>query len=371
MYLIRQARIDDLPILMKLARMVYFINLPADSEIITEKILRSRRSFAGQLEDPDRALFMFVLEDIESGSVVGTSQIVARMGFPEAPNTYFELRTREMYADDLQLGAKHMTIQLQSDTDGPTEIGGLILQSNLRGHSEKLGKQLSLIRFHYIGLHPDRFRDELLAEMMAPLKPDGSNAFWEYLGRRFINLSYDEADRLSTKSKTFILNLMPREEMYLSLLPPEARMLVGRVGEETKPARAMLESLGFEYRHHVDPFDGGPHLHAKTQDISIVRETRLVSLEGSCPKSRAKGEALVSYDDESAGFRAVRTPFQRSANGKSIRIPREVIRALEVEDGASVGLTVLNDSGGRPSSTPERSKRSKPGRRRGKRVASG
>ena len=51
MFLIRQVTVDDAPTLLKLAKMVHFINLPADPDIIRTKIVRSRRSFAGKTEE--------------------------------------------------------------------------------------------------------------------------------------------------------------------------------------------------------------------------------------------------------------------------------------------------------------------------------
>jgi len=51
MFVIRPAILDDLPTLLKLAKMVHFINLPADKELLAAKIGRSRRSFAGEVED--------------------------------------------------------------------------------------------------------------------------------------------------------------------------------------------------------------------------------------------------------------------------------------------------------------------------------
>lgn len=340
MFVIRQTRIDDLPILLKLARMVHFINLPADKEIITGKIERSEQSFGGKLDDPVRGLYMFAIEDDETDNLLGTSQVIAKMGTPESPNTFFEVGSREFYADDLRQGCKHTTLKLGAETNGGTEVGGLILQPSFRGHPSRLGKTLSLIRFHYIGLYRERFAGELIAEMMAPLTHEGTNALWEYLGRRFINLTYDEADRLSTKSKAFILDLMPREEIYVSLLPPEARIIIGQVGKDTEPAKAMLERLGFEYRDHIDPFDGGPHLHAKTGDVTAVRDTRRVMLRGACTKSQAKGEALVSFEGEQ-GFRAVRTEFMLGKYEDEILLTRETINAIHADSGVEVGLTVL------------------------------
>lgn len=341
MYVIRQARPDDASILLKLARMVHFINLPADPEIIADKIRRSIASFEGSMTDLTRAVYMFAMEDDTTGNLLGTSQIIPQIGTPDAPNTYFEVRSRTMYADDLQQGMTHTTLKLGSITDGPTEVGGLILAPSYRGHPARLGKTLSLIRFHYIGLHRERFRDELLAEMMARLTPEGTNAFWEHLGRRFINLTYTEADRLSTRSKAFILKLMPHEEIYVTILPPEARMLIGKVGKDTEPAKAMLERMGFEYRDHIDPFDGGPHLHARTDSVTIVRDTRRLKLGEPCTRTQAQGEALVSFEGEE-GFRAVSTGVRLSRDGKTLHLPREEMKAIRARPGDRVGFTLLS-----------------------------
>jgi len=341
MYVIRQARPDDASILLKLARMVHFINLPADPEIIGDKIRRSQLSFEGSMPELTRAVYMFAIEDDTTGNLLGTSQIIPQIGTPEAPNTYFKVRSRTMYADDLQQGMTHTTLQLGSVDAGPTEVGGLILAPSYRGHPAKLGKTLSLIRFHYMGLHREQFRDDLLAEMMARLTPEGTNAFWEHLGRRFINLTYTEADRLSSRSKAFILKLMPTEEIYVTILPPEARMLIGKVGKDTEPAKAMLERMGFRYEDHIDPFDGGPHLHARTSEVSIVRDTKRIKLGAACPRAQAKGEALVSFEGED-GFRAVSTSVMLSSDGKTVRLPRDEMKAIGAVPGERVGFTLLS-----------------------------
>src|SRR5690606_10809340 len=134
---------------------------------------------------------------------------------------------REFFSKSLQTGTSHIVARLHADESGPTEIGGLILQPASRGH--RLGRFLSLVRFHLMGLHREMFADRVLAEMMAPITLDGRNMLWEYLGRRFIPLSYTEADMHCQRSREFISALLPQEDIYLSLLPPEARDVVGRV----------------------------------------------------------------------------------------------------------------------------------------------
>ena len=105
---------------------------------------------------------------------------------------------------------------------------------------------------------------------MPPLEPDGTSLLWESLGRRFTGLSYQEADRLSNQNKEFIRALFPQDPLYVTLLPPHVQQLVGQVGPETKGVEKMLREIGFEYAQRIDPFDGGPHFHAATDEITLV-----------------------------------------------------------------------------------------------------
>ncbi len=373
MYLIRRAKPDDVPTLLKLAKMVHFINLPADKDIIGEKIARSRRCFLRAAEmaagaippaGADAAerngsasssgsphglaalihqsdLFMFVLEDLSTGGVLGTSQIISRMGGPGHPNLSLQLSKREFFSETLKQGGTHITAKLYLDESGPTEIGGLILQPNLRGHPEKLGRFISLVRFQFVALHRHLFADRIVAEMMGPVSADGYSVFWEYLGRRFINLTYEEADRFCQHSKEFMINLLPRDEIYLTLLPPEARSVVGQVGPETLPARRMLEKLGFEYRDLIDPFDAGPNLEARTDDITIVRDTRRAKLGEPCTNADCTIFGMVGVLHEDGEFLAVQTNYAEDRSGR-VRLPRAAMRALNAEPGTEVGVTPLS-----------------------------
>jgi len=357
MFLIRRSKADDLGTFVKLAKMVHFINLPADKDIISEKIARSRQSFRAVHDDTsldvrtqDRSavgsspVFMFTIEDSTTGNPVGTSMIVARMGGPGHPNICFELTKKHFFSDDLQQGTSHTLATLVLDESGPTEIGGLILGPSSRRHKAKLGKQISLIRFHYMGIHRKHFADRVLAEMMAPITPDGHNTLWEYLGRRFINLSYDEADKFCQRSREFMTALLPREPIYLSLLPPEARKLVGQVGPDTVPARRMLEELGFKYTNRIDPFDGGPHLEALTDQIPLVRSTRVLPCGGVAAPDAQTHWGFVSVEHEGGEFRAAYTRYGLEGDGDQQRVlvPQDFVDQLGVVDDQPLGVTPLD-----------------------------
>lgn len=363
MLAIRQAKIEDVPTLLKLAKMVHFINLPADREIIYQKITRSRECFAraaggggsgsgatppsgaGVSAFASQGFFMLVLEDTESGSCLGTSQIVARMGGKGNPNFSLKLERREFFSKSLQTGTSHIVAKLHGDESGPTEIGGLILQPASRG--QKLGRLLSLIRFHLMGMHRSMFADRVIAEMMGPITIDGQSVLWEYFGRRFIPLSYAEADKHCQRSREFISALLPKEDVYLSLLPPEARDVVGRVGEETVPARRMLEKLGFAYKDAVDPFDGGPHLEARTDDISVVRNTRPMELGPGVAAAACDSRGFVSVLDAEGNFRAIDTVLSLDGKGR-VQVPKETMSELEWKTGMSVGVTELERASPKP-----------------------
>lgn len=363
MYLIRRARAEDVGTLVKLARMVHFINLPPNKEMIGQKIAASRDSFrkaAGTEKGEDRpkqlrpsdgvpgysegiadsGVFMFVLENTETGSVLGTSQLIARMGGPGNPNYAFKLERREFFADDIKTGTSHVVARLHSDESGPTEIGGLILQPASRG--AKLGQLMSFIRFHFIGMRRELFADRLLAEMMAPISDDGRSLFWEFVGQRFIPLSYTEADVQCGRSRKFIPALLPHEDIYLSLLPPAARDGVGEVHRETLPARRMLEKLGFRFRDMVDPFDAGPMLDVPTDEVPLLKLTSPRELVGTVAEAECDRTGIVSMMRSDGEFLAVRAPMRFDEKGR-VSIPGEHAEVLRVRAGDELGVTDMTD----------------------------
>lgn len=341
MFIIRQATIDDMGELLKLSRLVHSFNLPQDKDALAAKIGRSRRSFSGQAASEREREFVFVLEDTESRSVIGTSSVYSCISWPGHPHLFFRVRKREHYSKDLGTGQLHVTIQLDTDESGPSEVGGLILAPGYRRHPERLGWMLSMVRFHFIGLHKRDFKQRILAEMMGALTPDSRSSLWDYLGRRFINLSYTEADTFNQRSKEFITSLFPRTEIYLSLLPPEARRLVGTVGDETQPALRMLERNGFVNRDHVDPFDGGPYLEAQRDEIPVVRSTFARKLIAARPKGRSL-QAIVSAHG-TQGFKATRSKVLLT--GEGAWIPSDTVAALSAKVGERIGVTLIDSHG--------------------------
>lgn len=308
---VREVRRDDLPQLIDLAKQFNLLNLPGDKKVLSEKIERSEASFSGQLSK-DKSEYLFVLEDIEEKLVVGSSLILAKHGSEVTPHSYFKVLKKDHFSSALGIGFIHQVLRFQIDTDGPTEIGGLLVDKIYRRRPEKLGKQISMSRFVYMGMNPDRFEDRVLCELTPPLTDEGRSEFWEALGRRFTGLNYQEADLLSQTNKEFIESLFPQEDIYLCLLDSKARVVLGRVGEATKPAQHLLESIGFEYLEEVDPFDGGPHYGCKTQEILPIKNGQTAILKDRS-NAQFKSQGLIGWQNDD-GFQCVFASYDLKDN---------------------------------------------------------
>ncbi|NBX93711.1 MAG: arginine N-succinyltransferase [Proteobacteria bacterium] len=332
-FLVRSVREQDLDELERLSGLVYFINLPNNRDLLKEKIKKSVDSFKGTITDKFDREYIFVMEDLSNGKVIGTSMIIARHGSPDSPHMYFELKEKQKYSETIHAGFIHKVLSLKFESDGPTEIGGLVIDPSYRGHKLKLGRILSFSRFAFIKMKRRWFKDRVLSELMPPLSENGESLLWEALGRRFTNLSYQDADLLSRKNKEFITSLFPRGDIYTVLLSGEARDAIGKVGPDTEPVKHMLEKIGFKWKEHIDPFDGGPHFWADTDKITLVNQTKKYHLHRDTLKSRLAVRALASRF-ENGEFRCLQTPFELF-RGK-VLLPKTASELLELDGGADI-----------------------------------
>lgn len=332
-FIIRPARHEDVNQLVDLAKQFNLLNLPGEKKTLQNKIEKSMKSFSENLPKSSSE-YLFVLEDTEEKLVVGSSLIIAKHGTDDIPHFFFKLLKKNHFSEDLGTGFIHQVLRFQLDTDGPTEIGGLLVDKTYRRRPEKLGKQISLARFVYMGLYPNRFEDRVLCELTPPLTEEGRSEFWEALGRRFTGLPYQEADVLSQSHKEFIQSLFPEDDIYLCLLDSKARLVIGRVGQATKPAQHLLESIGFEYLDEVDPFDGGPHYGCKVEDLAPIKQSRMVRLtEFKDPKFQ--GRVLVGVPGDH--FKAAVVPYDLRHD--EISIPSKMKDLLEIENDSEIFVT--------------------------------
>lgn len=340
-YEIRGAVESDEPRILAIARHLNTVNLPADREGVEQIILLSQKSFTQALKDPKRRQYVFVLVDRAKDLIIGTSMIFGQLGRKDAPYIYFDVTVEERYSATLDKHFKHTVLNIGYSYNGPTEIGGLVLHPDYRRVPERLGTFLSYVRFLFIKMHREWFRDQVLAELLPPLEKDGTSHLWDALGRRFTGLSYAEADKLSRKNKEFVRGLFPEGTIYASLLPQQAQDVIGKVGTQTRGVEKLLRRIGFYYAERVDPFDGGPHFTAATDEITLVERSRRVRVSELLPGSRGELRGLVAVEPSGPPwFRSVLARFEATPDG-GYALEESAAKALGVAIGDDVWLLPL------------------------------
>src|SRR5262245_19870780 len=300
-FVLREARTTDLEALLRLSRLLDSINLPTGREDLHRVIARSRRSFTAR-DHAAHGVYVFVAEDRRSGRPVGSSMIIAKHGTPESPHYFLEMVNDERYSKTLRKMFRHTSLHLRHSMDGPTEVGSLIVDPRWRCHPERLGTQLSFVRFLYLALHRERFADDVIAEMKPPLTVKGENRFWQCYGARVTGLTFREADQLSMKDKEFIPALFPNVPIYTCMLPLEVQEEIAKVGPDTVGAVRLLEHVGLRFLGQVDPFDAGPYYGAQIDAVSVIRDLRRARLRPEPDRARAAGAKPHLVAVESRGF---------------------------------------------------------------------
>ncbi len=195
------------------------------------------------------------MEDLAKHQLVGTSCIFSKTGGYEPFYSYRRV-VETARCERLGKSQEFESLQLQKIHDGPTEIGSLFLDRHIVVADVVA---CSACRASSSSLDiPKRFADQVIAEMRGVVNDDGTCPFWDAIGRHFFDMEFPQADSLSTIDKRFIEDLMPRHPIYVCLLPPEGRGVIGQVHADTQPALAMLCEEGFTIVDLIDIFDGGP-----------------------------------------------------------------------------------------------------------------
>jgi arginine N-succinyltransferase len=319
---IRDACSNDIDDIAKLGALLNTINLPANKFELEQVINLSERSFSLKEPDPAERCFLFALIN-SSNNVIGVSQIRAQHGTLGSPHSYFQVGIDERYSSTLHKYFRHQTLRLCQNFAGPTEIGSLILSADYRAHKESLGRQLSFVRFLFMAMNRDFFREHVLAELMPPLGANFASALWNAVGHKFTGLDYPTADMISRKNKEFIKSLFPAGDIYLSMLPSPAQEVIGQVGPGSLGAARLLSAIGFRYYYRVDPFDGGPHFEAELDAVTLMK----TACQGHCLLKHdlvaPKLGLIGHYDSKRPSgerFKALRAYFAHNAATQEIAI---------------------------------------------------
>lgn len=292
MLVVRAIQESDIDSMFELIQQSEFglTTLKVSKEKLTERIENSLRSFGQDSAGPQGQPYVFVMEDLAHGKIVGTSAVYSKVGGFQPFYTY-EIKKSIHESQQLGIRKEIDALHLKMEHNGPTEIGSLFLSPDYWGGGH--GRMLSLSRFLFIADFPARFESEIIAEMRGVVNRDGKSPLWAALGSHFFQIDFPKAETLSVEDKKFIADLMPNHPIYIPLLPQEAQDVIGEVHPNTVPALALLNQEGFEYREVVDIFDGGPAVHCDVDNVRTIKESQSLPISAIVPKIEEGKRRLI------------------------------------------------------------------------------
>lgn len=310
-----------------------FTSLTDDRDFLIQKIARSIASFSDRVNRPGDQTYLFVLVDPDTGALMGTTGIEASVGLK-----------RPLYHYRVGPSGRQQTLTLCRHYTGCSEICTLYLRPRYR--RAWAGKLLSRVRFLFMAQHPQRFARTVIAEMRGVSDQTGRSPFWNWLQGNFVDLDFATvSERVGTGDTGFVDELMPQHPLYTQLMDPAARSVIGQVHPATRPALHLLESEGFCYTGFIDPFDGGPRVEARVDQLRSIGQSRRCRLSIRPPQAPAlaqwtnagRGKTLLVANTKTSDFRATVTDVARYLPAhQMLELPEPLARSLGLEHNANV-----------------------------------
>ena len=339
MLILRPCRMSDLSAVERIAAAsaVGITSLPPDREKLYDKIRNSTHSLAAEVDVNGEEQYFFVLEDVATGEIVGTSGIVASAGFHDR---FYSYRNEIIVHASQELGVSNKihSLHLCHDLTGLSLLTSFYIDPAF--NKTQWPQLLSRARMLFIAEHPDRFADKLAAENPGVCDESGHSPFWDAVGRRFFNMEYPQAEQLSGgRSKTFIAELMPQYPIYVPLLPADANLAIGQLHPVAELPFSILLEEGFEADTYIDIFDGGPTVEARISTVRSIAGSRRLRVSRATPAAGTKQSYLIA-NTATEEFRAT-IAMLVVTDDEQLSIPPALAAQLEVADGDDVRVTPL------------------------------
>ncbi|UZE97011.1 arginine/ornithine succinyltransferase subunit alpha [Alkalimarinus alittae] len=338
MLTVRPSTFSDLVSIEKLANhnSAKISTLPQQRDKLSAKIDASTRSFAGDESMGGIEQFLFILENTETGEVLGTAGIDRSAGNGQP---FYNYRRDELIHSSRQLQVNnHIPIlYMTHELTGKTLFCSLTIAPEYRG-TEFFGL-LSRARLLFIGLFKERFDEDIIIEIQGVSDETGDCPFWDSLGRHFFDMDFATADHYSgVKSKTFIAELMPSHPIYVPLLSDAAQAAIGKPHPLAEQNCQLLHREGFRVGNHIDIFDGGPTLGAHVNDLNTVKSMHTKTVKVT--ESNGGGVKYLICNGDFSDFKCV-VGHLTDGIGDVIRINHTLAKVLDVSEKERVTFAPL------------------------------
>ncbi|MHC6646720.1 citrulline utilization hydrolase CtlX [Alteromonas sp. HB246098] len=331
---IRLVKEGDLEGLLALAQAASpgMTTFPPDRLTLNSKLKRSiiEEQKLYKKERPDYLLF--VLEELHSGELVGTSAIFGELG---KDDSFYSYKREKVTQRNNALGVQytHDVLHLSHHFEGYAEVASLFLLPQYR--KDFNGKLLTKVRYLFMGLHQSVFPKNVMADLRGYVDEEGRSPFWNALGNHFFPMTYAEADLYgAVNGNQFIADLMPKLPLYVNMLPDDAQHAIGKPHNDGRPAMALLEKEGFKFTNYIDIFDGAPSMEAEVAALKTVQTTKQIKVE--IAHSVTKGR-LMLVATRNQPFYAMMAEVNEQ--GEIAVISQRTAQALNLSSGNTILLS--------------------------------
>ncbi len=339
MIVLRPAQLSDLSQIEHLAEASgpMVCTLPAQRSHLLTKVKRSIASLEQDVFTPGEEIYFFVLEEEETGQLVGTAAIHAQAGFQEP---FYAYRNDMLVhsSRELKVHNRIHALTLTHALSDHTQLCSFYITPALR--NTDYPALLTLGRLLFIALHQERFSKDLMAVLPGIADENGHCPFWAHVGRKFFGIDYNQAEFYNgTSDKTFIAELMPHHPLYVPLLDEEAQAAIGQVHPDASLQFDLLVNEGFEADQFVEIFDAGPIVTARRNTLYSWQEKKIQHVRKS--ENQLPDQKYLILNDQLRGFRAIITSTH-SADGQ-IHLNEQMCTALDIDEGDQVYCLKLPD----------------------------
>jgi arginine N-succinyltransferase len=234
-------------------------------------------------------------------------------------------------SSELDVYSQQRVLHMVNDYTGATEIGSLFLSPEYR--RDGIGKFLSRSRFLMLAELPHLFSDIVISEIRGVQDEHGDSPFYKNLAQNFFQMDFKRADFIhATQGGQFISDLMPKYPIYVNLLPPKARNIIGLPLEASRPAMHLLEKEGFRYQGYIDVFDAGPTMQGERSSIRTVRKSKSATITEIAPIDSDK-----KYIVSSTSLPDFRVAFTELAlNSTGVTLSQHAVDSLKLKKGSHI-----------------------------------
>lgn len=180
------------------------------------------------------------------------------------PRAWYRMGWAVHHSPDLRLFGRQRTLLLGHDLTGADALGGWALAAALRdtapaaqAAAQSVWSALIAAAWQALEATPTP-RGSCIAELPGTADGDGHSPFWRGLGQHFYPQTLTAARQQHGPAfDSHVAELLPRQVLYASFLPPQAQAAMGACRESALPLYRALVQRGLCWRQHISPTDGG------------------------------------------------------------------------------------------------------------------